>query len=155
MKTKTCSKCNKTKLVDDFCKRGNQCKLCRHEYDIEYNKTHVKERLVVNILLEAKKRYREWGERPEKVKQAKWNLTRKWFNEQIATGKCARTGIPFEYKRHSPFIPSIDRIDPAKGYIKSNCQLVCAIYNYAKNRYKDTDVLKMSRALIKESKINK
>jgi hypothetical protein len=50
-------------------------------------------------------------------------------------GRCLLSGIefdmtPFSGKRR-PFAPSIDRIDPSRGYSKGNCRLVCVAVNYA------------------------
>ena len=51
-------------------------------------------------------------------------------------GKCCLTGIPFadtnERKNaRRPYMPSIDRIDSKKGYIKGNVRLVCTAVNMA------------------------
>lgn len=53
---------------------------------------------------------------------------------------CALTGIPFDMSRShgfraSPLGPSIDRIDPARGYVIDNVQLVCFVVNMAKSEY--------------------
>tara|TARA_R110000824_G_scaffold8429_9_gene38216 strand:- start:214 stop:828 length:615 start_codon:yes stop_codon:yes gene_type:complete len=80
-----------------------------------------------------------------------------WIDGQIEIldNKCTKTGLPFVWKRHYPFGPSIDRIDSAKGYTQDNCQIVCKMYNFAKNKWSDADVLDMAKALLKESKNHK
>lgn len=55
-----------------------------------------------------------------------------------ANGRCEMTNITFSDEvasglRIRPFRMSIDRIDSALGYTLENCQLVCAIFNIAKN----------------------
>ncbi|MFK5948397.1 MAG: hypothetical protein QM500_06470 [Methylococcales bacterium] len=45
--------------------------------------------------------------------------------------------------------PSIDRIDNTKGYTKDNCRIVVWMFNLAKNNYKDTDLMKLSLAIVK------
>lgn len=63
---------------------------------------------------------------------------------------CARTGLPLDLtmgKGQLPFGPTIDRIDNERGYEVENIQLVCYIYNVAKNRFTDEDVLKFAEAL--------
>lgn len=81
------------------------------------------------------------------------------FAEQ--NGKCKMTGVPFELNQRrgrtniSPRLPSIDKIEPAKGYIKSNVQLVCFMYNQAKDVWTDNDVLKFAKALVAHQKANK
>ena len=74
-------------------------------------------------------------------------LTTEWLTKAIEKGTCALTGLPFylgphQYKHAHPLSPSIDRIDPSRGYIPSNVQLVCAAVNAAKGEY-SLDVLKM------------
>lgn len=54
-------------------------------------------------------------------------------------GRCCISGVPFsdddttEHKR--PFMPSIDRIESAKGYTHDNCRLVCVLVNAAMNEW--------------------
>lgn len=64
--------------------------------------------------------------------------------------KCARTGIDLDLTAGQgtrPFGPSVDRIDNARGYEPGNIQIVCTIYNYAKNAFTDADVLTLATAL--------
>jgi len=49
-----------------------------------------------------------------------------------------------------PFSPSFDRIDNTQGYTRDNVQLVCLIYNTAKNAHTHEDLLKLARALVSE-----
>lgn len=63
-----------------------------------------------------------------------------WLSEEYAAqgGRCALTGVEFVFDKpqkgyRRPFAPSIDRIDPRKGYVKSNCRIVCAALNIAIN----------------------
>lgn len=60
-------------------------------------------------------------------------------------GKCQATGYPFILRRDgrygsSPFRPSADRIDPAKGYTKENTQWVIYMWNCMKNEFNLEDV---------------
>jgi len=76
-----------------------------------------------------------------------------WFRDKLSSMHCEITGIHFPldfYTRgeRTPFSPSIDRIIPELGYVKTNCQVVCFIYNYAKANFTDEDVLRMAQALI-------
>ena len=59
-----------------------------------------------------------------------------------ADGRCELTGVLFEYTvrpgvRARPLIPSLDRIDPQKGYIKENLRVVCYAVNAAINEWGD------------------
>jgi hypothetical protein len=66
---------------------------------------------------------------------------------------CAVTGIEFvmtgSFRQGNIFVPSLDRIDPAKGYIPGNVRVVVHGYNLAKHTGTDSDVLKLARALVK------
>lgn len=89
-----------------------------------------------------------------------FDFIKELFNSQ--NKKCIKTGIEFELNKHeikinqkrnlSPWTLSIDRIDNSKGYTKDNVQLVCLIYNIAKNWWNEKEVYKLATLLIKESK---
>ena len=69
---------------------------------------------------------------------------------------CEATGLPLSLEldsryQHSPFKPSIDKIDPKKGYIRDNCQIVSVIYNKAKADSPGQDVLLMAQYLMEKS----
>lgn len=69
----------------------------------------------------------------------------------MIAGKCEVTGLPFEWSIGSPWAPSLDRIDSARGYTHENTQLVCWIYNQAKNIYTHADLLRLASALASQS----
>lgn len=48
----------------------------------------------------------------------------------------------------NPFSPSLDRKDSSRGYVRDNVDVVCFMYNCAKNRFTDEDVLRFSHAFI-------
>jgi len=79
-----------------------------------------------------------------------FELDLQWIEDQLLDGVCQRSGIPIVYERNNPWAPSIDRIDSSGGYTKTNSQIVCAIYNFAKNEFTDDDVM-----LVAESLVNK
>ena len=60
-----------------------------------------------------------------------FDLTPRWVQEKIKKGVCEATGIPFG-DENTPFVPSIDRIDPNRGYTQDNCWVVCWAFNRAK-----------------------
>lgn len=82
-------------------------------------------------------------------------ITAEWIQERIELGVCAATGIEFDLSPRngfwSPFSPSVDRIDPKRGYTIENCRIVCLIFNTAKNQFSDDDVLKMACFLVKKN----
>lgn len=82
-----------------------------------------------------------------------FDLTREWA-ESRWTGKCELTQIPFTppeqrtgYKLRN-FFPSIDKIDPKLGYIKSNCRFVLWGVNSLKRDGTDEDMYVIALALI-------
>lgn len=55
-------------------------------------------------------------------------------------GACAISGVAFSTWKpasafRSPWVPSLDRIDPSKGYTPDNTRLVCAAVNLAMNEW--------------------
>lgn len=71
----------------------------------------------------------------------------------VAGGKCQKTGLPFDLEPHidyrvHPFAPSLDRIDPKKGYTKGNVQIVIWAYNAARNQWGDDVLLTLARAIV-------
>ena len=71
---------------------------------------------------------------------------------------CAVTGIAFDMTRSlrhgNLFVPSLDRIDPNKGYIVGNVRVVVHGYNLAKLNGTDADVLKLARAIVAKAEEN-
>lgn len=68
--------------------------------------------------------------------------------------RCARTGISLDLTASDgmkPFGPSLDRINNNIGYEPGNIQLVCYMYNSAKNQFTDEDVLRFASELLKHS----
>jgi len=71
-----------------------------------------------------------------KSKGWKYDLDEKWLRKKLQRGKCEMTGVRFDTKTsydRSPYSPTIDRINPSKGYTKSNCRLVVWLLNSAKS----------------------
>jgi hypothetical protein len=90
-----------------------------------------------------------------KDKNIEFDLDMNEIHMTLANGKCVKTGHEFvikekgrNYKDRSPFAPSIDKIDPSKGYTKDNIQVVCWWYNSAKGRYTDEEVLELCKAVV-------
>lgn len=78
-----------------------------------------------------------------------FDLTTQFVIDLLSDKVCSVTGIPFDFQGiRAPFIPSIDRIDNAKGYVCNNIQLVVFAYNLAKDKWTHADVMLMARSLI-------
>ena len=77
-----------------------------------------------------------------------FELSIEWYEEKLAEG-CAVTGLPLEPPgTKTPWTAHIDKIVPELGYTIDNSRLVCAIYNMAKWKWGDEDVLKMASNLL-------
>lgn len=86
-----------------------------------------------------------------------FDLDAAWLSERLSRGTCEATGLPLQpmntgnaLTKHyrAPFVASLDRIDPAEGYTKSNCRIVAWMFNLAKNAYTDQDVLRLAIAVV-------
>ena len=86
---------------------------------------------ISNKLMSAKKRARK-----DNLEFSITNLfvTELW-NKQL--GKCAKTGVEMGRIGDKWLSPSIDRIDPSKGYVEDNVQWTCWRYNDAKSNMTD------------------
>ena len=96
-----------------------------------------------------------------KANNIAFSLSTEWIASKL-TNKCEATGLSFVIKKQqdlntsesNPYAPSIDKIDPSKGYTEDNCQMVIIAYNKFKSDYKETDILNIAKSIIeyKESK---
>ena len=75
---------------------------------------------------------------------------------ECCEGRCAVSGLEFSEvqvgggKARRPYAPSLDRIDPRRGYEPDNVRLVCAVANFAMNAWGLEPVLDMARAMAKK-----
>lgn len=145
---KTCTHCGQVLPIELFTKNnsvlsgyGGHCKRChntknRHRHDRRKEDADYR---ASSLLRAAKDRH------PDVT------ITKEWITEKILKGRCEVTGIEFESsveKPARPFTPSLDRIDPTRGYHEDNVQVVCWIYNRAKGVQDFEAVLKMAKALV-------
>ena len=93
-----------------------------------------------------------------KEKNLEFDLDLNEIHKFISTEKCQKTGFSFvikdkgrNFKDRSPFTPSVDKIDPSKGYTKDNIQIVCWWYNLAKATYSDKEVLELCKAVVNQN----
>lgn len=66
------------------------------------------------------------------------------------TGKCELSGVTFilDALSRGPFAPSVDKIDPKKGYLKNNCRFILWALNAFKGESSDEVMLDIARSLI-------
>lgn len=69
----------------------------------------------------------------------------------VIPSNCPKTGIPMiVHTERGKFYdtPSIDRIDPKKGYTKGNIRFVCLWYNTAKLCFTDEEVMELCKKVV-------
>ena len=81
-------------------------------------------------------------------------ITPEWVAEQLVAGVCSVSGLKlyldgggFHAGDRHPRSPSLDRIDPKKGYTPDNVRIVCWQVNLARNNYGDEALFEMCRAI--------
>lgn len=159
---KKCSKCQVVKSLDCFhnnkAKKDGKyyhCKECQRAYNKAHytsNKQYyvdkaAKNRNAVNHKISSVKLRASQNNLP-------FDLTTEWLASRL--DKCAITGLSFEKEASSPLCAHIDRVIPEKGYVQSNCQVVCKFYNMAKVNYTEQTVLKLMKLCVEglEAKLN-
>jgi hypothetical protein len=61
---------------------------------------------------------------------------------------CPILDVPLDYKKHTEYSPSIDRIDNSKGYIDGNIQVVSIKANRMKNSATESELIKFAQNVI-------
>lgn len=118
-----------------------------------------------NHCLRAKKRYhatRAWFPWLNSLRGSKqrakrlgipFELTKAWATERW-TGRCEVTNIPFVLSTaRNPYLfsPSLDRIDPIKGYTCSNCRFVLHAVNALKGQGTNEQMLLIAKAIVDQN----
>ena len=85
-----------------------------------------------------------------KRKNVEFTLTEAWYERNYKAG-CAVTGIAFRIGEGviSPYSPTVDRINPNKGYIPRNCRMVLHAVNALRGSGSDEDMYKIAKAITK------
>lgn len=68
-------------------------------------------------------------------------------------GRCAVSGVQFSDRRigsRRPLLPSLDRIDCQKGYVFTNCRIVCMVVNYAMSDFGESALRIVARSIVKK-----
>lgn len=179
---KTCYKCDVTKPVTDFAKRGgsrtyrNMCRDCWNAYYRVFNTSEEQRK-------KSTQKMREWRARPgnkervESRRQERNKLAPKAVfraavhnarmraetlvtNEDLMKlweaqdGKCALTGIVMTWGTGwiESTSISLDRIDQGGKYEHGNVRLICHCINTFRGRMNDDDMYAMAMALIANMK---
>ena len=138
LENRKCVECNKIKSFNDFHKHSKCmwgvntiCKECRKtesKKQWENQKTNNLEKVILD---RTKSRARK--------NQIEFNLT---IKDIIIPKECPVFKVPFVYGDHD-WTPSIDRINPNKGYIKGNVIIVSNKANIIKNNATFDEILKV------------
>lgn len=72
------------------------------------------------------------------------------MNKQTIDGvlRCAATGCALIKESGYPLSPSLDRIDPNRGYEPGNIRITSYLYNIARNRWSDDETILAFRSII-------
>ena len=78
-----------------------------------------------------------------------FSLTHEWARQRW-TGRCELSGIELIPGSGGQCMrsPSIDRIDPSKGYTPDNCRFVCLALNAMRGNGTDAEMLEILRAAV-------
>tara|TARA_R110000744_G_C19056098_1_gene528411 strand:- start:47 stop:607 length:561 start_codon:yes stop_codon:yes gene_type:complete len=144
-KGKVCTTCKEHKLLSEFYKNKNhndgleyQCRFCKKEYD---DNICSFKKWFTNKKGQAKLKGIELTILPTDitgVKIEKYNLcvngSRTTWRATEYPKVCSKWGIELDWGRNGIQYnsPSLDRIDPTKGYVPGNVRLVSNSYNSAK-----------------------
>lgn len=115
------------------------------EEQIEYMRKYLKANPFRYTFLRARK--------ASKKKGLDFDLTEDYLLQLWAEcgGMCSMTGVSMlktADERYHPYLMSLDRIVPEKGYVKGNVRLVSYWYNRARSNYGDKLMLEMCQRVV-------
>ena len=91
-----------------------------------------------------------------KLKGLDFDLDVEWVLPKLKAG-CEITGLPFKHIKYvpghgrrgpKPLSPSVDRIDPTKGYTKENCRVVLFCVNTFLQTMTDKQALEIAEKMV-------
>lgn len=72
--------------------------------------------------------------------------------EHIRAGRCYWSGLPFEMESGEFFSPSLDRLDPNKGYEDGNVVVAAMGVNIARNSFPMPQVVAMCEGIVEQAR---
>lgn len=173
--TKTCSQCGIEKSLEEFTKakasknfksanskqtHHTYCKSCNASRAREWRKTHTnykgsgritdipaEDRLLMSAIrqriTDAKSRCKKFGKSPPEIADIQMYELYK-----LQDRKCALTGADFVLETNHQLSPSLDQIDPGKGYVLGNVQWLAWCVNRAKGDLSLSDFYEMCSVVL-------
>lgn len=175
--TKRCSKCGVEKPRTEFSRDRQkkdglryECKPCDSRRSAQHHRSNRERRIQYQRkwYVANKKRIAEQRATPEyrartlfhdarrRAKKAGLPITidADWILERLDRGCCEASNLPFSFdssgfKHQNPLSPTVDRIDPDRGYTKDNSQVVVCMLNLAKGSWGFGAVVALAHALVR------
>jgi hypothetical protein len=163
--SKLCLICKQAKPLDQFHKmkraKGGvhpHCKKCRSQ-EWQRNSSANLKRLAqyresingraIHLLKEAKRRAAK--------SELEFSITPLRITFALSLGVCERSGVKFDLSPHdrqtnNPFSPSIDKVDPFKGYTDENIKVVCVAYNFGKMQMTHEEYVAFCKCVVEFNK---
>jgi|32_taG_2_1085360.scaffolds.fasta_scaffold51620_2 hypothetical protein len=151
---KICTKCNENEVLT----KAPYCRPCNREYQRQYRKDkpgyrgtgkikRTPDRELAHHIAKCRATCRQNDKRhPDREFTLTTPYLYSLFKEQ--DGLCAISGLPMNHETHSPWKLSIDKIEPALGYVPGNVQWTCWAVNRARGDLCDDDLITMCKAIL-------
>lgn len=157
-----CSDCKEVKKIFEFRPKRHVCRKCLNEKTRQYripkhSELRMKSKIIyysdpVNSLYIGARSRAKKGKR-------EFNLSIEYLRKLWDTNKgcCSISQIPFDFNNEkskfgkSPYRPSLDRIDNAKGYIEGNVRFILWALNLSLNEYGMEVYLCIARKVIEST----
>lgn len=134
-------------------------KIKSKEYHRQYNRAYMKQSRLENPekFLEREKQWRETNRLQTLIYATKQTAKKKNLEHTITVDDllqpthCPLTGIEIDWScsgRHMSN-PSVDRIDPTKGYVKGNVEVMSCLGNTMKNNATPEQLLFFAKEILK------
>lgn len=157
----SCKQCEKIRSREYAKKNPEKKKILNQNSYRIYHKQHKQykekrqKQLYTDVGLRMKKLIRDARERA-KERNIPFSLTLDHVMKHIEYGKCSITGLPFQINkregmRTNPYAPSLDQIEPNKGYTNENIRVVIWAYNAMKNEMSDFEVWTICYHVVKDA----
>jgi len=162
VRVRTCKKCGIEKPYSEFYANSKgqirtECKDCSRK-DERYRKAGKPDQVSRSHVNWRKSRrgyaLTNTAKHRAKVREIPFDLDPKDIQRRIDLNRCELTGIPFDLE--TPWAwnaPSLDQIDPGKGYTKTNVRVVLHAINVMANTWGPEKILEIAAAIVARRKV--